>query len=220
MAVYLRECAEQICDGSAEADLFGVHEWIAEQWRKGQIAIRGRPLLAAMPDRLGEVVEIHHHPDLTIHWFEGKGREPRVYQKPNGRGMPVGEWRELAIAEADAARLKTEAGLCPFAATFTRNGIEASVPLYRRDGLPPSPEVMSPGPKDRAEDEAPTAPRKRGPKNKTRESVAARMRLEIQSGEMTWQDLDRMLEKQMAAKYNVCRDTARKARANVLGAPE
>jgi hypothetical protein len=61
------------------------------------------------------------------------------------------------------------------------------------------------------------APRKRGPKPNKREIVAAKMRSEIDAKSITKDELGCMLEKEMVARYAVCRDTARKARNDVLG---
>jgi hypothetical protein len=72
--------------------------------------IRARPLIDRVTETLGDVREITHHPDLDIHWFEGRGREPRIYQRPNGRGLPTKEWRELAISEENADWLRKAAG--------------------------------------------------------------------------------------------------------------
>jgi hypothetical protein len=61
------------------------------------------------------------------------------------------------------------------------------------------------------------APRKRGRKPTLRPMIAARMRAEIESGSVTREQLADMLEKEMEAKYQVSRDTARKARKDALG---
>jgi hypothetical protein len=67
---------------------------------------------------------------------------------------------------------------------------------------------------------SPHAPRKRGRKPTKRQAVAAKMRSEIEANSITRQELDAMLEKEMEAKYGVCRDTARRARRDVLGGVE
>jgi hypothetical protein len=60
-------------------------------------------------------------------------------------------------------------------------------------------------------------PRRRGPKPKKREGVIAQMRAEIDSGAMARQQLAHMLEKELAHRYCVSRDTARRARKEILG---
>ena len=65
-------------------------------------------------------------------------------------------------------------------------------------------QARAPDQEDRAEDEAGPAPRKRGPKTKKRDSVVTQMRAEIQSGEMTRQDLNRMLATPRAEHVSKC----------------
>jgi hypothetical protein len=60
-----------------------------------------------------------------------------------------------------------------------------------------------------------SAARKRGPKSTKREQVKQQMRRHLQE-ELTPETLRTMLEKKLAEKYKVSRDTARKARAAVL----
>jgi hypothetical protein len=62
----------------------------------------------------------------------------------------------------------------------------------------------------------PGAPRKRGPKPTKREGVAAKMQNEIDAKSITKEQLERMLEKELTGRYHVSRDTARKARNDVL----
>ncbi len=57
----------------------------------------------------------------------------------------------------------------------------------------------------------------RGRRPTKRNEVIAKMRLEIEEGRLTPEDLKDMIEKTLAADYNVSRETARKARAAVLG---
>jgi hypothetical protein len=59
-------------------------------------------------------------------------------------------------------------------------------------------------------------PRKRGRKPTVRETVAAKMRSEISAKFITKEQLEEMLEKTLAEKFGVSRDTARKARNEVL----
>jgi hypothetical protein len=58
--------------------------------------------------------------------------------------------------------------------------------------------------------------RRRGPKVRKRDQVRERMRQEIRDGGLTIEHLKNALEKTLADKYGVSRDTARKARAEVL----
>jgi hypothetical protein len=53
---------------------------------------------------------------------------------------------------------------------------------------------------------------KRGPQSRKLEGVIARMRDDIENGKLTQPELATMLEKVMANRYGVSRDTARKAR--------
>jgi hypothetical protein len=62
----------------------------------------------------------------------------------------------------------------------------------------------------------PGAPRKRGPKPTVRETVAIKMRSEIDAKSITKEQLRCMLEKELAGRYAVSSDTARKARNDVL----
>jgi Bacterial regulatory proteins, gntR family len=57
---------------------------------------------------------------------------------------------------------------------------------------------------------------KRGPKPETLQRVVEAMRCDIKSGQYTAASLGTMLEKNLAERYGVSRDTARKARAMVL----
>jgi hypothetical protein len=59
-------------------------------------------------------------------------------------------------------------------------------------------------------------PRKRGRRPGKLQATIARMREEIASGSTTREELTNMLEKELAAKYGVSRDTVRKARNVVL----
>jgi len=59
-------------------------------------------------------------------------------------------------------------------------------------------------------------PRKRGRKPTVRETVAAKMRSEMSAQLITKEQLEEMLEKTLAEKFGVSRDTARKARNEVL----
>jgi hypothetical protein len=62
-----------------------------------------------------------------------------------------------------------------------------------------------------------SAPRKRGPRPKRRQSAADQMAADVASEAITSQQLADMLEKNLADRYRVSRDTARKARRDVLG---
>jgi hypothetical protein len=64
---------------------------------------------------------------------------------------------------------------------------------------------------------AAAAPRKRGRKPTLRLIIAAKMRAEIESGSVKREKLADMLEKELEARYQVSRDTARKARNDALG---
>jgi len=59
--------------------------------------------------------------------------------------------------------------------------------------------------------------RKRGPRSHKREAVEASMTKAIREGFLTADSLRNMFEKELAFSYGVSRDTARKARNNVLG---
>ena len=63
------------------------------------------------------------------------------------------------------------------------------------------------------------APRKRGRKLTLRQTIAAKMRAEIESDPVMREQLAGMLEKELEAKYQVSRDTARKARNDVWDDP-
>ena len=63
------------------------------------------------------------------------------------------------------------------------------------------------------------APRKRGRKPTLRQTIAAKMRAEIESDPVMREQLAGMLEKELEAKYQVSRDTARKARNDVWDDP-
>jgi hypothetical protein len=58
---------------------------------------------------------------------------------------------------------------------------------------------------------------KTGPKTKKTEAVAERLRAEINSGKLTLAELAELKEQALANDYGVSRDTARKARNQVLG---
>jgi hypothetical protein len=58
--------------------------------------------------------------------------------------------------------------------------------------------------------------RRRGPKPTARETTAAKMRSDIDASCITKEQLGGMLEKTLAERYDVSRDTARKARNDVL----
>ena len=58
--------------------------------------------------------------------------------------------------------------------------------------------------------------RRRGARPEKFEQAKDAMRNDIQQGRLTVAELDNMLEKNLAAKYGVSRDTARKARKAVL----
>jgi hypothetical protein len=64
--------------------------------------------------------------------------------------------------------------------------------------------------------QSPILPRARGPRPKKLMSVTARMQDEINSGNLSPCELGAMKEEALAAQYRVSRDTARKARKNVL----
>ena len=59
-------------------------------------------------------------------------------------------------------------------------------------------------------------PGKRGPKSSKLENAAAAMRQDLDEKTLTVADLQAMIEKKLAARYQVSRDTARKARFVVL----
>jgi hypothetical protein len=58
--------------------------------------------------------------------------------------------------------------------------------------------------------------RTRGPRPDKREKTAAKMKHEIDKGELTRENLADMREKELEARYGVSRDTARRARNKVL----
>jgi hypothetical protein len=60
------------------------------------------------------------------------------------------------------------------------------------------------------------APRRRGPKPIKREAIVHRMTEDIQSGKLSLGDLQDMKEDALATTYGANRDTARKARNEVL----
>jgi hypothetical protein len=60
------------------------------------------------------------------------------------------------------------------------------------------------------------AKRQSGPKPTKLEATVRRMSAEIESGELDRERLDTMKEEEMASRYSVSRDTARKARQRVL----
>jgi hypothetical protein len=60
---------------------------------------------------------------------------------------------------------------------------------------------------------------RRGPRPWKRTDVMDRMRVALESGKLTRKQLQEMPEKTMEAEYGVSRDTARKARNEVLGKP-
>jgi hypothetical protein len=59
--------------------------------------------------------------------------------------------------------------------------------------------------------------RNRGPRSHKRDAVEESMRKDIREGCLSPDSLRNMIEKQLAGRYGVSRDTARKARNNVLG---
>jgi hypothetical protein len=61
-----------------------------------------------------------------------------------------------------------------------------------------------------------TPKRRRGPRQTKLDRTIAAMRRHLADGELTRAALDRLLEKNMSDRYNVSRDTARKARNTVL----
>jgi len=84
--------------------LFDIEKWVATQWRDGLLKITGRPLNNTY---LGDRIEVEPHSDRDIHWHEGTGQEPRVYEREGpGRGTITGQWRGLEITAEDLARLK------------------------------------------------------------------------------------------------------------------
>lgn len=105
---------------------------------------------------------------------------------------------------------------------FTRSvfGLDQVLPLVRRRGdagvligkllaaVRDSAEVPA-MPRDRPA-------RKRGPEAKKRLATEATMKQQLASGNLTAKTLDTLKEESMAATYGVSRDTARKARDNVL----
>jgi hypothetical protein len=60
--------------------------------------------------------------------------------------------------------------------------------------------------------------RSRGPRPDKREATTAKMKQEIAKGGLTLEKLNAMREKELAAKYGVSRDTARRARHALNGA--
>jgi hypothetical protein len=62
-------------------------------------------------------------------------------------------------------------------------------------------------------------PGRRGPKSGKRQTTAAAMRKDLENGTLTIVDLRRMIEKQLSVRYGVSRETARKARYDVLQSP-
>jgi hypothetical protein len=81
---------------------------------------------------------------------------------------------------------------------------EALMALWRAPPSPPRPEKI-------------VRPPKRGPRSGKRERTARQMRADIAAGNMTRDGLAAMQEKALEATYGVSRDTARKARNDVLG---
>jgi hypothetical protein len=61
-----------------------------------------------------------------------------------------------------------------------------------------------------------SAQRKRGPQSKKTEGVSATMVADVKRGDLTIDQLDNMLEKQMEDRYGASRDTCRKARKSAL----
>lgn len=59
-------------------------------------------------------------------------------------------------------------------------------------------------------------PAKRGPKSGMRENTAAAIRQDLQGENLTVDALTAIKQEGLAARYGVCRDTARKARDDVL----
>jgi len=82
----------------------------------------------------------------------------------------------------------------------------------------PLPSEQRPTPKTRMRGTAPkkVPVRRRGPRPIKLEEVKGRMRDEIKSGQCTKDELQCMLQKTLASKYDVSRDTACKARDAVL----
>jgi hypothetical protein len=124
-------------------------------------------------------------------------------------------YRDLAAATSPLSDLPefaaTFAGICLSHPEFIRwlerrrfNRPKFWVPIESRDD-PPQRGASSNLPR-----------RRRGPSPVKRESVVRAMLNEIEQGTLKTADLSEMLEKQLKEKYGVSRDTARKARNEVL----
>jgi hypothetical protein len=129
---------------------------------------------------------------------------------PRESGTPLVFTAPMALAEVELPRAE-------FVAWVTNKGYDRPIfwgkfPVDTEivsdaSGLKPTASVTAP----------PCAPRRRGPKPTVRETVAIKMRSEIDAKSITKEQLGCMLEKELAGRYAVSRDTARKARNDLLG---
>jgi hypothetical protein len=128
---------------------------------------------------------------------------------PREPGTPLVFTAPMALAEIELSRAE-------FAIWVTGKGYDPPT-FWGKFSVDAEIVPDASGPNLTASTKAPSsAPRKRGRKPKLREATAAKMRSEIDAKSITKEQLGSMLEKELEERYAVSRDTARKARNDVL----
>jgi hypothetical protein len=133
-------------------------------------------------------------------WLDASDIDTIVWHRSEIHGSR-GRYR-VYVRLSDLNKWLTEANPAPPSADAAENGPASTLPPTQKRPEPRS--VLS------------GESRPRGRKPKKRNAVVAQMRKEIASGSMTEEQLNNMLEKELADKYEVSRYTARKARKVVL----
>jgi hypothetical protein len=105
---------------------------------------------------------------------------------------------------------------------IAKHGLPASPPRFEPAGLATSPELCPSGgqPPSKAPYPAVAPAQRRGPRRVKREKVKEAMRAALRDGRLTVAALRDTREKNLETDYRVSRDTARKARNEVLSEPE
>jgi len=178
---------------------------LAPHWLEllAQIQLPSEPGITDLPiGTMPDLVRYTDFPEAGILWFDlrraAKNRLVRAVAADNRpeASLPPTRVRDVVVSRAFFERL--------IAALASRQE-------QQRDDTMIAPEAAS------SSDRSSKVGRSRGRRPAKRNEVAAKMREDLRSGAITRQSLDQMLEKELAARYAVSRDTARKARGDVMG---
>jgi hypothetical protein len=196
---YLKEpdAPELIAAGDEFTRLYAA---FMEMPRTGEVEAHGIPAVAGDPPVIPRSIWSHRDFYFSADTGDVFVNNPDAHDPP--KDWLLKRWRavELRHAQATNAQQPEQSAAMPTASSTDR--IENVVPL-----------VSSP----RLNQRSTAAPgRKRGKRPVVLGQVMDAMRLDLSNGTFTSDGLEQMLEKSLAEKYEVSRDTCRKARAAVI----